>query len=108
MSDDDLSGPGDDLPQLDFSTFTLSIIASGKVHLGEAPDPESGGAEQANLLLARSDIDLLSLLQEKTEGNLTGEEERLLSQGLYELRMRYVELVMVQKQREKSQASKPS
>ncbi|AKT43366.1 DUF1844 domain-containing protein [Chondromyces crocatus] len=79
-----------DLPKLDFSTFVLSIIHSAYVHLGDAPSP--GEAEGQNLLLARQDIDLLSLLEEKTRGNLNGEEERLLSQALYDLRVRYVEV----------------
>jgi hypothetical protein len=42
--------------------------------------------------MARQTIDLLSLLEQKTKGNLTGEEERLLEQALYDLRMRYVEV----------------
>lgn len=81
-----------ELPRLDFATFVLSILGSAFVHLGDAPDPESAGATEPNLLLARQDIELLSLLQEKTKGNLDGEEERVLSQGLYDLRMRYVEV----------------
>ncbi|WP_437673273.1 DUF1844 domain-containing protein [Sorangium sp. So ce131] len=79
-----------ELPTLDFSTFVLSIIGSAYVHLGDAPSPD-GGLEQ-NLVLAHQDIDLLSLLQEKTKGNLTGDEERLLEQALYDLRMRYLEV----------------
>jgi hypothetical protein len=99
MSEDpDDLGPGDDpsLPRLDFSTFVMSVIGSAFVHLGDAPDPEGAGfaqgAGEPNLLLARQDIELLRLLQEKTQGNLTGEEERVLEQGLYDLRMRYVEV----------------
>jgi hypothetical protein len=84
------------LPELDFATFVMSIIGSAFVHLGDAPDPEAGTIAQAavgpNLLLARQDIELLGLLQDKTRGNLSGEEERILSQGLYDLRMRYVEV----------------
>jgi hypothetical protein len=79
-----------ELPKLDFSTFVLSIIGSACVHLGDAPSPD--GREERNLVLAHQDIDLLTLLQEKTKGNLTGEEERLLDQALYDLRMRYVEV----------------
>jgi hypothetical protein len=82
---------GSELPKLDFSTFILSIIGSAYVHLGDAPSPD--GSEERNLALARQDIDLLSLLEEKTRGNLTGDEERLLNQALYDLRMRYVEVV---------------
>ena len=79
------------LPKLDFATFVLSIIGSAFVHLGDAPEPGDNQGEP-NLLLARQDIDLLELLQEKTKGNLDGEEERVLSQGLFDLRMRYVEV----------------
>lgn len=82
---------GPELPQLDFQTFVLSIIGSAYVHMGDAPDPE-GPSREPNLLLARQDIDLLRLLQEKTKGNLTGDEERLLEQALYDLRMRFVEV----------------
>jgi hypothetical protein len=43
-------------------------------------------------VLARQSIDILGLLSEKTKGNLTGEEERLLEHVLYELRLRFVEV----------------
>lgn len=79
------------LPQLDFTTFVMSIIGSAYVHLGDAPDPD-GQAVEPNLTLARNDIDLLRLLQDKTKGNLTGDEERLIDQALYDLRMRFVEV----------------
>ena len=79
-----------DLPAIDFSTFVLSLSHSAFVHLGDAPDPE--GARHANLPLARQTIDLLSLLQDKTRGNLTGPEERVLTQVLYEVRSRYLEV----------------
>jgi hypothetical protein len=80
----------EELPQLDFSTFVLSVIGSAYVHLGDAPDPE--GQPEPNLLLARQDIDLLGILQDKTKGNLTGDEERLLDQALYDLRTRFLEV----------------
>jgi hypothetical protein len=80
----------EELPQLDFSTFVLSLVGSAYVHLGDAPSPD--GATGRNLVLAKQDIDLLSLLQDKTKGNLTGDEERLVSQALYDLRMRFVEV----------------
>jgi uncharacterized protein DUF1844 len=84
-------GEADSLPAIDFATFVLSLSHSALVHLGDAPDP-SGGTASANPALARQTIDLLLLLQEKTTGNLTGEEERLLDQILYDLRMRYIEV----------------
>jgi hypothetical protein len=79
------------LPQIDFATFVLSLSHSALMHLGEAPHPEDGRVEK-NLPLAKQNIDLLGLLDEKTKGNLTGDEERLLSQVLFDVRMRYVEL----------------
>lgn len=97
MSDkpnDDASEADRELPALDFATFVMSVIGSAFVHLGDAPDPDdaSGSPGEPNLLLAEQDIQLLSLLQEKTKGNLTGEEERVLAQGLDDLRLRYVEV----------------
>jgi hypothetical protein len=78
------------LPSVDFTTFVLSLSHSALMHLGEAPDPETG-TMQENLQLARQTIDLISMLDEKTKGNLTGDEERLVTQILFDLRMRYVE-----------------
>jgi hypothetical protein len=79
------------LPKLDFATFVLSLSHSVLMHLGEAPHPD-GEVAQKDLPLARQTIDVLGLLEEKTKGNLTGDEERLLSQVLYDLRMRFVEV----------------
>jgi hypothetical protein len=78
------------LPQLDFTTFVLSLSASALMHLGEVGSPEASDITP-NLPLARQTIDLLAVLEQKTKGNLTGEEERLLSHILAELRLRYVQ-----------------
>ena len=87
----DKAGEGaPELPAIDFSTFLLSLSHSALVHLGDAPDPED--RRGVNLPLARQTIDLLTLLQEKTRNNLSGPEERLLEQALYDLRLRYVEV----------------
>jgi hypothetical protein len=79
------------LPTLDFATFVLSLNHSALMHLGDAPHP-SGEAPDLDLPLAHQTIDLLGLLEEKTKGNLTGDEERLLTHILFDLRMRFVEL----------------
>ncbi len=79
------------LPHIDFATFILSLSHSALMHLGEAPHPETGKVEK-NLPLARQTIDLIGMLEERTKGNLTGEEERLIGQILYDLRMRFVEM----------------
>jgi len=80
-----------ELPAIDFLTLVVSMSHSALLHLGDAPDPATGQREK-NLPLARQTIDLLAMLQEKTRGNLSGEEERVLSQALYDLRMRFVEV----------------
>jgi hypothetical protein len=80
-----------ELPAIDFLTFIVSMSHSALLHLGDAPDPATGTREK-NLPLARQTIDLLAMLQEKTRGNLTGDEERVLSQAIYDLRMRFVEV----------------
>ena len=90
MSEEQLKGDGDGLPQIDFSTFVLSLSHSAFVHLGDVPSPDE--SREKNLELARQTIDILSILCDKTKGNLTGDEERLLEQVLYELRMRFVEV----------------
>jgi len=82
-------------PKLDFATFILSLSHSALVHLGEAPHPD-GDAPRKDLELARQTIDMLGMLEEKTRGNLTGDEERMLSQVLYDLRMRFLELSKVE------------
>ena len=86
-----MSNPGgEELPAIDFVTFILSLSHSTLVHLGDAPDPSTGKPARS-LPLAKQNIDLLALLEDKTKGNLTGEEERVLEQTLYDLRMRFVE-----------------
>lgn len=77
---------------LSFAAFVLSLAHTTAVHLGDIPDPASGQPSQPNLPAAHQMIDILSLLEQKTRGNLTAEERQLLEQLLYELRLRYVEV----------------
>lgn len=76
------------LPDIDFSTLVLSLSTSVMVHLGEAPRPD--GDTLKDLGLAKQTIDILAMLKEKTSGNLTAEEARLLDELLFDLRLRYV------------------
>jgi hypothetical protein len=76
---------------ISFAAFVLSLAHTAAVHFGDIPDPVSGEAGEANLPAAQQMIDILSLLETKTRGNLTAEERQLLEQLLFELRMRYVE-----------------
>jgi len=72
-----------------FSSFILSLASSALVHMGEEVEPATG-ERKINLSEARQVIDLLALLGEKTKGNLDKEEEALISQLLFTLRMKFV------------------
>jgi len=77
------------LPEIDFSSFVFSLSTSALFHLGEIPDPVTHKSEK-DLPLAKQTIDILGILREKTRGNLTPEEEKLMENILTDLRWRYV------------------
>lgn len=79
-----------ELPAVDFHTFILSLGSSALLHLGELEHPD-GGPARADLPLAKHTIDIIAMLQDKTRGNLTPPEERLMESLLYDLRLRFVE-----------------
>jgi len=76
---------------LTFTAFVLSLASTAAIHFGDLPDPASGSRLEPNLEGAAQMIEILSLLEQKTRGNLTAEERQVLEQVLYELRMRFVE-----------------
>lgn len=78
------------LPPVDFATFILSLGSSALMHLGEVERPGTGKTEK-NLPMAKHSIDILSMLEGKTKGNLTPAEAQLLENLLFDLRLRYVE-----------------
>lgn len=85
-------GDTEDITPMSFGIFVLSLNTSALIHLGQgSAAPE--GPSPTNLPLARQSIDILGLVEEKTRGNLTGEEERLLNEILFDLRMRYARAV---------------
>lgn len=77
------------LPEINFATFVVSLNASALMHLGALEDPTTGQTDK-NLPMAKQTIDILSMLEEKTVGNLTDEEKNLLKNVLYDLRIIYV------------------
>lgn len=77
------------MPEVTFTAFVISLNTSALYHLGEIGGPGSG-EKTKDLVLAKHTIDTLKLIQEKTRGNLTQEEEELLSNILYDLKLRYV------------------
>jgi hypothetical protein len=87
---DGAAGGSPTLPAVDFHTFVLSLGSSALLHLGELEHPDVG-APQKDLALAKHTIDILVMLEEKTRGNLTPAEEKLIGSLLYDLRLRYVE-----------------
>jgi hypothetical protein len=80
-----------ELPPANFTTLVSQTVTQAMFAMGMIPDPQTG-RRVAMLDMARFHIDILAVLQEKTQGNLTEEEQRLLSSSLYELRMQYVQL----------------
>lgn len=80
--------PGSDgEPPIEFTTFILSMSTSCMIQLGEIADPD--GQYSTDLEAARHTIEILQMLDEKTEGRLTGEEDRMLSHVIADLRARY-------------------
>jgi len=77
------------LPEIDFASFILSLSTSALVQLGEIQDPFTQKTTK-NLPLAKQTIDLIGMMGEKTKGNLSPEEEKVIEYVLYDLRMRYV------------------
>lgn len=77
--------------EVNFAAFVFSLGRSAFIHLGEEPDPMSG-EKKVSLPLAKETIDIISMLEEKTKGNLTQEEDQLTKNLLYALRMRFVEI----------------
>ena len=75
---------------LTFSGFVLSLATTAAVHFGDIADPATGRKSDTDLEAASRIIELLTMLQEKTKGNLIEQEERLVDDLLYELRLRYV------------------
>ena len=78
-------------PGLSFVEFVIGLATNAAVHFGDIPDPLSGEQKsEADLDGATQVIEILSLLELKTRGNLTPEERSVLEQVLFELRMRFV------------------
>jgi hypothetical protein len=88
-SETDASEEQPQFPEINFPTFIVSLNASALLHLGAIEDPTTG-QKTKNLPMAKQTIDILSMLEEKTAGNLDNEEKNLLKNILYDLRLMYV------------------
>ncbi len=76
------------LPKIDLTTFFLSISSAAYMSMGASDQ----GSPRVDLELAKQNIDLLELMQEKTRGNRTPDEDRLIEQLLFETRMKFIEV----------------
>ena len=86
------SSPAEPPAGLSFSAFLSSLGYQALFHLGEAPHPDTQ-ERTINLDAAKETIDLLSLLQTKTQGNRTAEEDKLLKSLVAQLQMKFAEKV---------------
>ena len=77
------------LPEISFINLIFSLSTSALIQLGEIQDPVTQQLAK-NLPLAKQTIDLIGMLKEKTKGNLTSDEGKILENFLYDLKMRYV------------------
>lgn len=88
----DASRDREPFPEINFSTFVISLSTQALMHLGEIADPMSGKVSK-DISVAKQMIDIIGMLQEKTKGNLNGGEDKLMEEILFDLRMKYVEAV---------------
>jgi len=79
-------------PEISFATFVVGLSGEALAALGEIPDPATGNPRR-DLKAAQQLIDIIGMLREKTRGNLDRDEESLVDAILFDLRMKYVELV---------------
>jgi Domain of unknown function (DUF1844) len=85
------ANPGmDHPPAMSFEQLVQSVYMTSMMQLGAAT--HEGQQPQVDILGARQSIDMLAVLAEKTKGNLTAEESRLLDSALFELRMAFLEI----------------
>jgi hypothetical protein len=80
--------PGQAMPPASFSVLVQSLLTQILFYLGDLA--QRGAEPQVNLDMAKHQIDILGILEEKTRGNVTDDEKRMLDAALYEVRMRYV------------------
>ena len=74
-----------------FTDFLLWLATMAAVQFGDLPDPVTGNPVEPNIPAAGHLLEVIAMLQEKTSGNLSPTESKLLDDLLYELRMRFVQ-----------------
>lgn len=84
------------LPSIDLSTFVLSFASSSQMHLGLIANPMTKKTEK-DLPAARQTIDIIEMLEAKTRGNRSKQEDDLFEELLYTIRMQYLEVAKTSK-----------
>jgi hypothetical protein len=87
-----MSDSGFPLPPPTFEFLVFSLKTQAEIRLGLSPFGGEGEREEADLPSARHAIDMLAMIAEKTRGNLSMEEQRLIENSLTELRFRFVQV----------------
>lgn len=75
--------------EANFSTLVMSISSAAVMAMGEAPNPQTGKTE-VNMEMAKFNIDLLRVLQTKTNNNLSNDEKQLIDRLINDLQFRYI------------------
>jgi len=83
-----------ELPPANFATLVGSLVTQILFALGGVEDPKTK-RRYVDLALAKHHVDMLAVLEEKTKGNLTDDETKLLDRALYETRMQYVQVAQM-------------
>ncbi len=105
--EDSAKEPASKLPPADFLTFVSGLAAQCMLYLGIVPNPHTGKTE-LDLDAAKYHIDLVAVLQEKTQGNLSDEESGALKSILTDLRMRFVTATNEKTSEAKAETEKPA
>lgn len=103
MSDSDYP-----LPPATFEFLTISLKTQAEIQLGLLHFGEEKDRAKPDLRVARHTIDMLSMIQDKTKGNLSMEEQRLIENSLTELRFRYVQAMEQAKKQPEPQQELPA
>ncbi len=82
-------GNAEEYTPIDFMSFIMSLSTSALIYLGEVPDPVDNEKKKI-IPMAKQMIDLISMLNDKTKGNLTADEEKYMENILFELKMVFV------------------
>lgn len=89
--DEGRDGGHDEIPPADFKSLLSGMVTQALLYMGGIPDPVTG-QRILHMDLARHHIDLLGVIEQKTKGNLDGEESQMLTQTLHELRLSFLQL----------------